>query len=128
LLALDPGGDLEEVAAAMKSASEMVETGEVTTATRNVTLEGIKIRQGQVIGLHNDILRVAGDDITGVVCDLLDRMGAGDLELITLYHGADVNPRDAHALVDHLLRIYPNHDIELRAGGQPHYFYIIGAE
>lgn len=128
LLALDPGGNLEEIAAAMKSASEMVETGEVTTATRNVTLEGIKVKQGQIIGLHNDILRVAGDDITEVVCDLLDTMGAGDLELITLYHGTDVSPRDAHTLVDHLLKIYPKHDIELRAGGQPHYFYIIGAE
>jgi dihydroxyacetone kinase-like predicted kinase len=128
LLALDPQGDLEEIAAAMKSSSEMVETGEITTATRNVTLEGIKIKQGQIIGLHNDILRVAGDNITDVVVNLLDKMGAGDLELITLYHGADVNPRDAHTLVERLSEIYPNHDIELRSGGQPHYFYIISAE
>jgi DAK2 domain fusion protein YloV len=128
LLALDPQGDLEEIATAMKAASEMVETGEVTTATRNVTLEGVKVKQGQIIGLHNDILRVAGDNMADVVTSLLDRMGASDLELITLYHGADVNPRDAHALVDRLSQIYPDHDIELRSGGQPHYFYIISAE
>jgi DAK2 domain fusion protein YloV len=128
LLALAPDGDLEDVVAAMKSASEMVETGEVTTATRNVTLEGIKVKQGQIIGLHNDILATVGDNLGDVVSKLLDKMGAADLELITLYYGEDVSQSDADRLVESLLKVYPNHDIEVREGGQPHYFYIISAE
>ncbi|MBN1427207.1 MAG: DAK2 domain-containing protein [Anaerolineae bacterium] len=128
LLVLDPQGNIEEVVAAMKSASTTVETGEVTTATRNVTLDGVKVKKGQIIGLHNDVLRVAGNTITEVVGDLLEEMGAGDLELITLYYGSDVTLRDAQALADHLARQYPDHDVEVREGGQPHYFYIISAE
>ncbi|MBN1312235.1 MAG: DAK2 domain-containing protein [Anaerolineae bacterium] len=128
LLALDPNGELEEVAANMKAASEMVETGEITTATRNVTLEGIKIKKGQIIGLHNDILRVAGNNITEVVDSLLEKMGTADLELITLYYGTNVTRHEAQTLVEHLHGTYPDHDIELREGGQPHYFYIISAE
>ncbi len=128
LLSLDPHGDLDEVVTAMQAATSLVETGEVTTSTRNAKIDGIKVRQGQVIGLHNDRLCVAGDDIHTVVLDLLKHMGAEELELITVYYGADVNPRDAQALIQQLTDLYPSHEIELREGGQPHYYYILSAE
>jgi dihydroxyacetone kinase-like predicted kinase len=128
LLSLDPTGDLDAVADSMKEVSEQVETGEVTTATRNVTLNGVKVRQGQVIGLHNDVLRVAGNEVNDVVVDLLREMGADQLELVSLYYGAGVNRRDAEALVGRLTELYPNHEIELQSGGQAHYFYILSAE
>ncbi len=128
MLALDPYGDLDEVVEAMGEACTMVETGEITTSTRNARIEGIKVRQGQVIGLHNDRLAVAGDDINSVVVKLLEEMRAGDRELITLYYGADVDRHEAQALVEQLAQLYPDHEIELREGGQPHYFYIMSAE
>ncbi len=128
LLALDPEGDLDEIAAAMQEASGLVQTGEVTTATRNVTVNGVRVRQGQVIGLHNDVLRVAGNDVTSVVIDLLEVMGASTLELISLYYGEGVTQKEAEALAEHLNGLYPNHEIELRHGGQAHYFYILSAE
>ncbi len=128
LLALDPDGDLDEVAEAMESASQTVETGEVTIATRNVTVNGVKVREGEIIGLHNDILRVAGNDVNTVVLDLLKEMGTVDLELISLYYGNGVKRRDAETLVEHLSGVYPNHEIELREGGQAYYFYILSAE
>ncbi len=128
LLALDPEGEFEPAMETMEAALQMVETGEVTTSTRKVTLNGVNVKKGQIIGLHNDNLAVAGDDINTVVVELLEEMGAQDLELIALYYGKDVEPRDAHVLVEHLQETYPDHEIELREGGQPHYFYILSAE
>ncbi len=128
MLALDPEGDLEQVVEAMRQASQMVETGEVTTSTRDVTINGVKVKQGQIIGLHNDVLSVSGDTVNSVVIALLDKMGAAERELITLYYGAEINPRDAKALVEHLQQLYPEQEIEMREGGQPHYFYILSAE
>lgn len=128
LLALDPEGDLEQMVEAMQEASQTVETGEITTATRNATIDGVKVKKGQVIGLHNDSMCVAGDDVNTVVLDLLRQMGTDDLELITLYYGADVDPREAEVLAEHLTGVYPDHEVELREGGQAHYFYILSVE
>jgi len=128
LLALDPYGKLDDVAEAMQRASQLVETGEITTATRNVSLDGVEVKEGQIIGLHNDNLRIVGDSIEQVTLDLLAEMGAGDLELITFYYGAEVTPTQAAALVSKVSETYPRHEIELQEGAQAHYFYIISAE
>ncbi len=128
LLALDPYGDLDAVAEAMHEMSTTVQTGEVTRSTRDAKINGLKVKKGQVIGLHNDQLCVVGDDVNSVVVDLLKKMGVDDLELITLYYGANVTPQEAHTLAEHLQELYPNHEIELREGGQAHYYYIISAE
>jgi DAK2 domain fusion protein YloV len=128
ILALNPEGDIDQVVEAMLEASQMVETGEVTTATRNATLDGVKVKKGQIIGLHNETLRIAGDDVNSVVLELLDAMEVDDFELVTLYYGADIDPGSAHALCEHLAEQHPDHEIELREGGQAHYFYILSAE
>ena len=128
LLALDPAAELDPAAAAMQSAMGHVETGEVTRATRDLSLDKLKVKRGQVIGLHNDQLRVAGDDITQVTLDLLREMGADRLELITLYSGADVTKQSSAALMQQLAQAYPEQTIELQEGSQPFYDYIISAE
>src|SRR5690606_31234932 len=51
LLALDPGGDLNEVAEKMNRALEHVRTGEITIATRSVEIDGVRVQTGQVIAL-----------------------------------------------------------------------------
>ncbi len=128
MLALDPQGDLDDMAEAMLEASQMVETGEITKATRSAKIDDVKVKKGQIIGLHNDVLKVAGDDIPSTTIALLNEMGLDDLELITLYYGMDVSPRDAETLAEHLEETLPNHEIELREGGQAHYYYILSAE
>ncbi len=52
LLRLDPDGDFEHVVKDMTSAIGDVETGEVTTATRNVEINGVEVREGAVIALR----------------------------------------------------------------------------
>jgi uncharacterized protein len=73
-------------------------------------------------------LRIAGNDINTVVVNLLEEMGAHNLELISVYYGADVKRKDAETLVEHLAELYPDHEIELQHGGQAHYYYILSAE
>ena len=128
LLALDPHGEFEEVVEMMTESSEMVETGEVTVSTRTARVDGVQVRKGQIIGLHNDKLTVAGDDVQSVVLDLLDKMGADDLELITLYDGDSVTRQEAVEMAGIIQEAYPDHEVELREGGQPHYFYILSVE
>jgi len=128
LLALDSGGDLNEIAEAMRESSEMVETGEVTHATRNAKVNGVKVKQGQVIGLHNDVLVIAGDNLEEVTLSLLEKMGAANLELITIYYGEDVSSAEAEAMTATIGEAFPDHEIELRYGGQAHYYYVLSVE
>lgn len=123
-----PDGDLDEVAAAMQSALAEIESGEVTTATRSVELDGVAVHAGQVIGLHNGALKIAGDNITDTVLRLLTEMGAAQRELITLYAGATVTAAEAETLVEAIRAAFPDQTVELHEGDQPHYHYILSAE
>jgi DAK2 domain fusion protein YloV len=115
-------------AKAMRDAARRVITGEITTSTRDVTIDGISVRAGQVIGLIDDTLALAGDAVTDSLRALLDRAGAADHELITLYYGNGVSTDDAVATGEEIRRAFPAQQVDVIHGGQPHYFYLVGIE
>ena len=55
-------------------------------------------------------------------------MGAEDMEILTFHYGETVSESDAQALVEQVESLYPDVEVELVDGGQPHYHYIISAE
>jgi dihydroxyacetone kinase-like predicted kinase len=58
----------------------------------------------------------------------LDKARATELELITLFYGKDETPAEANRIADMIRTKYPNQEIELQDGGQPHYQFIISVE
>jgi dihydroxyacetone kinase-like predicted kinase len=105
-----------------------VRTCEITTATRSVDLEGVNVRQGQWIGLLDDVLVVAGDDITTLALNLLEKAEADKYERITLYYGAQSDAASAATLADHLKSRFTEQDFEVVSGGQALYPYIVSVE
>jgi len=128
LLAINYQADFEDNVAAMTSAMEDIETGEVTTATRSATINGVEVADGQIIGLHNGELKVTGHTVEEVVQALLQKMDSDQREIITLYYGELVGEDEAEALAALLQQNWPDQEIEVVAGGQPHYHYILSAE
>ena len=128
LLALDPDGDLDEVVAAMTAAAAEVLSGEITLATRDVELDGVRIESGNVLGLADGRVCSAGADIQEVIRETLEKMGIEDRELLTLYFGSDTAQADADAIAGLIQDWYPDLEVELVYGGQPHYYYIISVE
>lgn len=128
LLAFNHQAGLEENVAIMTRAMADVCTGEITTATRDVSLNGVKVQKGQIIGLMDDQLVVSGDTVNEVVEALVERMGVTEREIVTLYYGAGVTQAEAEALAARLQEQYPDQSFEVVYGGQPYYFYIISAE
>ncbi len=128
MLPYDTNGDFEAVAEAMRQAKDEITTGEVTTATRSVELNGVSVQEGQIIGLVDGALAVAGNNIGQVLKDLIAQMCADDCELITLYYGENVQEGEALALMEELSALYPEPEFELVYGGQAHYHYIVSAE
>ena len=128
LLAINYQDDFETNVAAMRRAMTDIETGEITTATRSATVNSVQVTDGQIIGLHNGKLKVTSTMIEEVAQALLKEMNSANHEIITLYYGETVSESDANALADLLQEGWPDQEIEVIAGGQPHYHYILSAE
>ena len=128
MLAFDADGELEPVLAEMQTRMAEVHAGELTNATRTVTLDGIAVREGQFIGLRDGTLACATETLPDCALLLLQKMGAADFDLLTLYHGASIGPVEAGALRTKIAGHYPQLQTEIYSGGQPHYHYILSLE
>lgn len=128
LLPYDAKGDFEVITQAMLAAKDDIRTGEITTATRSVELNGVKVAEGQIIGLIDGSLEVAGEQLGDVLKDMLAHMCSSDCELITLYYGDNIQETEAKRFVDELRELYPDQEFELVYGGQAHYHFIVSAE
>jgi DAK2 domain fusion protein YloV len=128
LVAFNYESDIESNARAMEQAASLVETGEITTAVRDVSLNGVNVKTGDVIGLHNGTLVTALSDPEAVAWDLLDRMRTDSREIITIYYGQDVAADVAERFAEQVRERYPDQVVEVVNGGQPFYAYLISAE
>ena len=128
MLSLNPQTDLEANVSAMALAVNDVETGEVTSATRSATINGLAINAGEIIGLHNGDLKVSGSTVEQVVRALLKEMSTAQGEIITLYWGEEASEEEAQALADLVQQDWPEQEVEIVPGGQPHYHYILSVE
>lgn len=128
LMALNPNRDVAANAQAMEQALSLVKTGEMTRATRSVELDGVAVKAGSIIGLVDGKLCSSGSDEDVVLDEMLARLEVEECGIVTLYYGADVTGERAAEAADHIRQRFPELEVEVVEGGQPHYFYILGAE
>ena len=128
MMRLVPDGDFETVTKDMQSALDQVETGEITTATRTVEIDGVEVKEGQTIGLHNGKLVLAADSLEAGAIGLLKKIDMDDFELITMFSGKDVNDKQVEEISAKIAAEYPDHEIEVQDGGQAHYHFIFAIE
>lgn len=128
MLRLIPGQELADVVKEMNSAIKEVESGEITTAVRDVEIDGIDVKEGQIISLHNGKLVGSNESLKDGCLIFLEKAKAEDLELITLFHGENISKEDAEEMAEFIQEKYPDQEVELQYGGQPHYQFIFSIE
>ncbi len=128
LIAYSRDGDLEQLAGAMDRAAAEVASGEITVATRSVTLDGVEVEEGDIIGIAEGRLCAAGKSWKEALPDTLAGMGAEDRELLSIFFGQNVTQAQADALSQQAVELYPDLEVEILPGGQAHYDFILGAE
>ena len=128
MLMHNPDGDLATIAEKMIQSLDTVRTGEVTTATRTVEIDGVNVKTGQVIALLDGKLVLAASTVDEACLSLLEKADMDEYELITLYMGADYPRAEANRVGDLIQEKYPDHEIEMLDGGQPHYQLILSIE
>jgi DAK2 domain fusion protein YloV len=128
VLAFNYQADLETNIKMMEQAAHSVQTAEITTATRAAQINGVSVEEGEFIGLLDGELTASGSTLEEVVQQMLRQMRADEHEIITIYYGEDIAGTEAEALADEIQASYPDQEVELVDGGQPHYPYILSAE
>jgi DAK2 domain fusion protein YloV len=128
LIGFNYEADFESNCQAMSEAAASIHTAEITTAVRSVQIEGVRVREGDYIGLVDGNLAIAGKDMQRVIRETLQHMDIEQFEIVTLYFGEDVNEQEAEATARRIKEQYSRLEIEVVNGGQPHYAYILSAE
>jgi DAK2 domain fusion protein YloV len=128
LLALNYQADLATNTRVMAEAAGTIHTADITTAIRSVQINGMDVREGEVIGLVNGKLQVKGDSPSEVVMAALAQMNAADYEIVTIYYGESIRADEADQLAGQIAERYEEQEIEVIDGGQPHYHYILSVE
>jgi uncharacterized protein len=112
-----------EDAAEMSETTEGVAVGAVTVASRAV--EGIA-EPGDYLGLVGREPVVGGKDLAGVAEQVVEALLAEPHDVLTVLTGADVAELDG--LLERIESRWPELEVDVHAGGQPHYRLLISAE
>ena len=128
LLLFNDSMTLEENRERMTRQLQEVKTGEVTYAVRDAMLGEQEIKKGELIGIYQGEIAVAGSSQESVLLALLDKMIDEEDELITIYWGADVEAETVEKIIEQIEEKYPELEVDSHNGGQPLYYFLISVE
>ena len=127
-LAFNPDVSVEENKINMIHAIDGVASGQVTYASRNTTMNGFKLKEGDIIGLDSKKILAKGDDVSETTLQLIKKMKRDEHEMITLYYGEGVTEEECEALAANVSEAFPDCDVDYHYGGQPVYYYMVSLE
>jgi len=128
ILQFVPNGDFSTIANQMLEAIKEPLSGEITIANRDVEINGVEVSKGEVIALLEGKLVVSTKSLNDACMLLLESAKTEERERVTLFYGNDLTIEDVNPLAQMIQEKYPEHEIEVLEGKQPHYHYIIAIE
>ncbi len=126
LVAFDSSRDAAANAAEMREAVGAVATGAVTLASRDVELNGVDVRKGTWLGLADGEPVAGGETFDEVARAVLGRLLAEPRGVLTLLTGEEAP--ELEELLAGLAADHPELELDVHAGGQPHYPLLLSAE
>ncbi|MBS5949611.1 MAG: DAK2 domain-containing protein [Clostridium sp.] len=124
----NPENEVAENEEALKEAMEMVKTGSVTYAVRDTEMDGIEIKEGNMLGLVEGKIKKVGESHCKVAEEVLEEMIDEDSELITIFYGSDISEEEAESFTEKLEEKYPDLDVQCYEGAQPLYYFLLAVE
>lgn len=128
MLAFDESAEPEENTEAMLRAIAGVHSGQVTFAVRDTSIDGIEIKEGDFIGIHDSKIVTANRDLREACRNLLDSMLESGGEVVTILTGEEANEADTDSIKAYLKEQHGDAEVEVHYGGQPLYAYLIAVE
>jgi hypothetical protein len=126
MLAYESTADAETNAAAMADAAAGIATGAVTIASREVSVDGLRIERGAYLGLAGGEPVAGGTSFDTVATAVVDRLLSEPRDILTLITGND--EPELGPLLARVAERHPDLELEVHPGGQPHYPLLLSAE
>ena len=124
----NPDNEIEEMVTEMNEALTEVDTGEITTATRSIEINSVKVNKGEVMALLNGELIGSSKNLDNACLMLLSKADLSEKEHITIYYGENIKEPEVKTLTKLIGSKFPHLEIETHYGGQPHYQFILSIE
>jgi hypothetical protein len=126
-LAYSPEVDVDANSLAMQGASERCHCIQLGRAVRAADFDGVAVRTGAVIALIDNRPVVSGASHAEALCLALSHLPDDQVDLFTVYVGADGSQETAASLAA-LLSAHRGASVEIVVGGQPHYEYLVSTD
>lgn len=120
--------EVDENEAALKETIDMVKTGSVTYAVRDTEMDGIQIKEGNMLGLIEGKIKKVGSSYVDVAEEVLSEMVDDESELITILYGSDVSEEEANEFANKIEEKYEDLDVQCYRGAQPLYYFLMSVE
>lgn len=120
--------EVDENEEALKETIDMVKTGSVTYAVRDTEMDGIQIKEGNMLGLIEGKIKKVGSSYVDVAEEVLSEMVDDESELITILYGSDVSEEEANEFVNKIEEKYEDLDVQCYRGAQQLYYFLMSVE
>lgn len=128
MLSFNEQATLEENKETMTDVLSSVVSGQVTHAIRDTMIDGVKITEGDFLGMIDGKIVISNPDILATSLATLEQMINEDTEIVTILTGEDGSAEQAQTFADQLMDKHPELEIEIHQGDQPVYPYLFSAE
>ncbi len=121
--------DIDTILEEVNSIISNVTTGLITYSIRNAEIEGVKINEGEYIGICNGKIVTSKIEKADAVFELLASVeDIEEKEIITIIYGEDIDKETAENIGELIENKYTNLEVELINGKQSVYSYILSIE
>lgn len=129
MLAYDPEATPEQNQEMMTAGLPNVRTGHITYAARDSVFDDVHINEGDYLALVGNKFCDTNRSLAAVVENLADGLSIADSEFVTVFCGEDASQEDRDTVSSILAqKAGKRTEFNILDGGQPVYYFIIGAE
>lgn len=128
MLMFSPDATLDDNKESMNAALEHVKTGQVTYAVRDTSIDGVKIKKNQHMGINDGKINLASDSKSETLESLIVNMLDEDSEIVTIIIGDEGSEDEVSSIIGKLEDSYDDIEFEVHDGQQPVYSYLVSVE
>ncbi|MCT1797250.1 DAK2 domain-containing protein [Aerococcus viridans] len=128
MLGYNPDGTLEDNKAAMVAEMANVNSGQVTVAVRDTTVDGLEIHKDHFMGIIDGKIVSEDADLVKETISMINQMVDEDKELVTLIFGEETDQATAELIAEAVEEANEDIEVEIVDGGQPVYHFLASVE
>ena len=128
LIHYNPDLSVEENHLEMSRSLDTVDTAQVTFAARDSVVDGLKIKEGQMLGMENGAITVVEDSALTAAFKITRHLCNRKTTMVTIFYGEGATEEEATELEGMIRDKFKDLETAVIPGGQPVYSYIISVE